>query len=126
MLNGRYIVGEDGFEYSSYSNGTVLYFKDDKLHREDGPAIEYANGSKCWFINDKRHREDGPAIELANGNKHWYTNDKLHREDGPAIEYADGDKHWYTNGGEYTFEEFWEKFHPYKFEEKSNRLIEID
>ena len=48
----------------------------------------YPNGDKSWCLNDKLHREDGPAMRVANGDKFWYLNDKLHREDGPAIEYA--------------------------------------
>jgi hypothetical protein len=31
--------------------GTCRYYKDDLLHREDGPAIEYADGSKWWCLN---------------------------------------------------------------------------
>ena len=27
----------------------------------------YPNGSKFWCLNDKLHREDGPAMEWANG-----------------------------------------------------------
>ena len=34
------------------------------------------NGTKAWYLNDKLHREDGPAIEYSNGNKFWYLNDK--------------------------------------------------
>ncbi len=34
----------------------------------------YDNGSKEWFLNDKLHREDGPAIEYASGTKYWYLN----------------------------------------------------
>ena len=60
----------------------------DKLHREDGPAVEYANGTKQWWFNGKRHREDGPAVEYTDGTKQWWFNGKLHREDGPAVEYA--------------------------------------
>ena len=60
--------------------------------------IEYANGDKAWYKNDELHREDGPAVECSDGSKVWYKNDKLHREDGPAIEWADGDKYWYKNG----------------------------
>ena len=65
--------------------------------------IEYtvkvrADGTKEWYLNDKLHREDGPAIEFANGDKSWYLNGKLHREDGPAVEYASGSKSWYLNG----------------------------
>ncbi len=32
------------------------------------------DGNKYWYLNDKLHREDGPAIEYANGNKSWYIN----------------------------------------------------
>ena len=62
----------------------------------------YADGSKAWYINDKLHREDGPAVDCANGTKYWYLNGKRHREDGPAFEYANGDKEWYLNDKPYT------------------------
>ena len=88
--------------------GTKRWYLNDKLHREDGPAIEYANGSKCWYLNGKRHRTDGPAVECANGNKYWYLNDKLHRTDGPAVEDANGNKRWFLNDKEYTEAE-WSK-----------------
>jgi hypothetical protein len=32
-------------------------------------------GAKRWYLNDKLHREDGPAMECANGDKYWYIND---------------------------------------------------
>jgi hypothetical protein len=43
--------------------------------------IEYTikvntDGTKYWYLNDKLHREDGPAIEWDNGNKYWYLNGK--------------------------------------------------
>ena len=56
-------------------NKNVKYFKDDKLHREDGPALELVSGTKYWYINGKRHRIDGPAIEWVDGHKSWYIND---------------------------------------------------
>jgi hypothetical protein len=84
------------------TNGTKSWYLDNKLHREDGPAIEYSNGSKFWYLNGKRHREDGPAIEWSNGAKEWYLDGKLHREDGPAIEYSNGDKYWFLNDKELT------------------------
>ena len=38
--------------------------------------VKLATGSKYWYINDKLHREDGPAIEYADGGaKHWFLND---------------------------------------------------
>ena len=86
-------------------DGTKCWFLNDKLHREDGPAVEYPNGRKCWYLNDKRHREDGPAVEWPNGEKDWYLNDKLHREDGPAIEWPDGTKEWYLNGKSVSWKE---------------------
>ena len=48
-----------------------------KLHRKDnGPAIEHTNGKKEWYKEGKLHREDGPAIEDPNlppgQAKKWY------------------------------------------------------
>ena len=57
-----------------------------------------SNGDKRWFLNDKLHREDGPAVEHADGDKLWFLNGKIHREDGPAVECTDGTKYWYLNG----------------------------
>jgi hypothetical protein len=40
----------------------------------------YHDGSKEWYLNDKPHqklhREDGPAVELANGYKSWWLNNQ--------------------------------------------------
>jgi hypothetical protein len=75
--------------------GNKRWYKNRRLHREDGPAIEWADGSKSWFINGERHRIDGPAIEWADGSKLWFINGQLHRVDGPAMEWANGSKLWY-------------------------------
>ena len=66
-------------------------------------------GTKKWHLNDKLHREDGPAVEYADGNKFWYLNGKRHREDGPAIERHNGTKEWYLNGKELSKEEWFEQ-----------------
>ena len=63
-------------------------------------------GTKRWYLNEKLHREDGPAIENPNGTKFWYRNGEYHRIDGPAFEFASGYKEWYINGVEYTKEEY--------------------
>ena len=81
-----------------FANGDKRWYRDGKLHREDGPAVEFADGDKEWYRDGKRHREDGPAVESANGDKLWYRDDKLHREDGPAVESANGYKAWYREG----------------------------
>jgi len=87
--------------------GDKFYYgnkKLNKLHREDGPAVEYANGDKYWYVNGIIHRENGPAA-YANGDKYWYVGGQLHRENGPAAELGNGRKYWYLNGIEYTEQE---------------------
>ena len=68
--------------------------------------LERINGTKSWFLNDKLHREDGPAVEHSDGNKEWWLDGKRHREDGPAIEHANGYKAWWLDGKQLTEEEF--------------------
>ena len=43
------------------------------------PVIDI-NGNKKWYKGNKLHRTDGPAIEYADGDKLWYKNGKLHIE----------------------------------------------
>jgi len=82
----------------TYADGTKEWFLNDRLHREDGPAVIRTDGSRYWYLNDKQHREDGPAIVRADGSQLWYLNGRLHREDGPAYIGADGSQRWYLNG----------------------------
>ncbi len=56
--------------------------------------VEAENGAIVWLKNGKKHRENGPAAEWANGNKYWYIEGKRHRIDGPAVEHPDGYKEW--------------------------------
>ncbi len=35
-------------------------------HRELGPAVEYKDGGKEWWRNNQLHREDGPAVITKN------------------------------------------------------------
>jgi len=64
--------------------------------------IESENGNKYWYKNDKLHRIDGPAVEYLGGTKEWWIEDKLHRVDGPAIEYSSGHKEWWINKSVYN------------------------
>jgi hypothetical protein len=50
--------------------GTIIYYLNDNLHREDGPALEYDNGDKQYWVNGKLHRLDGPAIEYSSPTMH--------------------------------------------------------
>lgn len=97
-----------------WDDGSKSWFLNDKLHREDGPAIERVDGTKLWLIEGHFHREDGPACEYPDGTKFWYRRNKLHREDGPASEWNDGNKFWFLNGAEYTEAEFNAKMNPVK------------
>jgi hypothetical protein len=67
---------------------------------------EYSNGSRHWKVDDKLHREDGPAVEWADGTTEWAINGKLRRLDGPAVEWADGRKEWYLDGYSLPFDEW--------------------
>ncbi len=84
----------------------------------------YNNGAKCWFLNDKLHREDGPAVEYADGNKSWYIKGLLHREDGPACEDVNGNKSWFIHDEELTEEQFNNRNNSNK--SCNNKIIEID
>ena len=94
---------------------TTTYYKNGKLHREDGPAIEWKNGNKDWLLNDRLHRTDEPAIELVETElgtvKKWSINGKYHREDGPAVECGNGYKEWWIDGEKITEDELsqWQK-----------------
>ena len=64
------------------------------------------NGSTFWYLNDKLHRENGPAIEQSVGIKQYWLNGQLHRLDGPAVEYLDGSVEYWINDEQLTEEEF--------------------
>ena len=69
------------------------WVKDDRLHRDDGPAqIERSEKTVCetWWKEGKRHRDGGPAQierDLATGtvfHEIWFRDGQMHRDDGPA------------------------------------------
>ena len=78
----------------TFNNGSVMYYFDDKFHRDgDKPAIIYfhSNGKiHQYYKNGKHHRENGPAIIRYNlQNKiisiEYYLDDKRHKIDGPSV-----------------------------------------
>ena len=74
-------------EKIAYSNGTIEYRLNSKLHREDGPAVIWPDGFVEWYLNGKRHREDGPSIMYPNDLKAWYVNDKYYNTEEDYIVY---------------------------------------
>ena len=85
-------------------NGVVVdetgtsYYKNDTLHRLDGPAVIRKNGDQYWMKGGYLHREDGPAIICEDGYQCWYFEGKKHRLGGPAVQKADGTQEWWVNG----------------------------
>jgi len=106
------------YEIVTNEYGTIRYYLNGELHREDGPAVEYTNGDKFWIINGKKHREDGPAIEFASGNKYWFINgEELTEQEFNKLypqhnNLDDMKQQWFENGvksdlaKEYWFNEF--------------------
>ena len=84
-----------------WEEGCLEWWINGLRHREDGPAIVYSDGGEEWFHTGKRHRLDGPAYIHTNGKKEWWQNGKPHRANGPAVEW-DGNKRWFLHGVEYT------------------------
>jgi len=76
----------------------IVWYKNGKKHRPDGPAIICHDGTKEWWAKGKRHRVNGPALICHDGTKEWFTNDTLHRKNAPAIIWHNGTKEWYVNG----------------------------
>ena len=81
------------------------------MDRQDGPAWIWRNADgvateEFYYRNGKVHREEGPAHVVRNPDgstfEAYYRNGGLHREDGPAIvrRKADGSaaQEYYRNG----------------------------
>lgn len=88
--NGQYIK----------ENGDEEWYKDGKLHRENGPAVIVNN--RNWYLNDKI------TLKCEGQIKYWYQHGKLHRNNGPAIIYPNGQEEYYIEGKKYTKKEFLE------------------
>lgn len=89
--------------------GDKCWYKNNLLHREDGPANIGEDGYESWYFEGKRHREDGPAQIFSNGTKIWYKKNNYHREDGPAVIYPNGEKEWWIDDESLTKEAWWER-----------------
>lgn len=71
----RLSAGDDCFYACDVKS---VFFKNKKLHRLDGPAIEYSDGSYVWCKDGRLHREDGPAYHYNSKsgdelNEWWYN-----------------------------------------------------
>lgn len=82
-----------------YQNGTMEWYRNGKIHRENDPAIviKDKDGNEVewfWVQDGKEHRIDGPSHiydnRLYNNENRIYTEDwckynKRHRDDNPAV-----------------------------------------
>lgn len=60
-------------------------------------------GKKSWYINNKLHREDGPAVERTDGIHDWYLDGK---NVGMCIDNSDGTRTYYLGRQTVTEKEF--------------------
>ena len=89
--------------------GDNCWYKNNLLHREDGPANIGEDGSESWYFEGFRHREGGPAFTTPSGYKSWWFMGKRHRFDGPAIIAPNGSKKWFLHDESLSKEQWWEK-----------------
>jgi len=47
-----------------FTNGNQYWYKNGKLHREDGPAEIYPVGTQYWWLNDLHYSRDDYYREL--------------------------------------------------------------
>jgi hypothetical protein len=45
---------DNGGEWWQYDTGSVFWYLNNKLHREDGPAKESFDGTKEWWLNGEK------------------------------------------------------------------------
>ncbi len=63
MKINKTIKQGNNVEIVEYSDGSKEWYKDGKLHREDGPACEYTNGIKEYWINGEIQKVEWPEIK---------------------------------------------------------------
>ena len=69
-------------------------------------CMKWDDGSFLYRLNDRLHREDGPALYFKSGYTKWYIHGLLHRTDGPALVCESGLVSWYLYGKSMTFSEW--------------------
>jgi hypothetical protein len=86
------------------------------------------NGTQRWYKNDKLHNENGPAVSYSNPNGYeaWYKDGILHRTDGAAINYDTGEQSFYINGIQYTEKVYWERIEALGLKNLSKENKEVE
>jgi hypothetical protein len=86
--------------YNFYKNGLYSEKVLESHKNENGDLIEVRLGQygRSYYKNGKLHREDGPAVEDFDGRKVWCKDGKDHRIDGAAMEFPGGRREYYYEG----------------------------
>jgi len=50
--------------YVKYTNGTQMWYKNGKRHREDGPALIWYDGTQMWWLNSRLYSKEAYYQEL--------------------------------------------------------------
>ena len=69
--------------------------QNNRLHREDGPAVIRKNGTIEYYIHGQRHRLNGPAVILVGIREEYWVNGDRHRLNGPAVIWNNGPIEWW-------------------------------
>lgn len=90
----------EGYDKCVTSHITIVQFVSiDTLYQTMPDHIIRDDGSQEWYRNGKLHRENGPAVICHNHKVFkWYQDGYLHRIDGPAIQWNDRDEEWWRDG----------------------------
>lgn len=64
----------------------------------NGYGVTITSRKIIWTKNGKIHRSDGPAVESIDGGCKWYRNGLPHRRDGPAEITSTGKMLYYIDG----------------------------
>lgn len=74
---------------------------------------KYEDGTQIWYKGIKKHREREPAVIHSTGTKMWFKDNELHNENGPALIYPDGAKEYYLHNCSMN-EEWYKKYQKLK------------
>jgi hypothetical protein len=86
------MMNEKQIKMEIHPDGTKIFHRDSRLHREDGPAVICPDGWSTWWIDG--HRHDGYGL----GYREYFREGYLHRLDGPAVERNNGEREYWING----------------------------
>ncbi len=95
-------------------HGCIIWKKDGRFHRNDGPAIVSTLGDLyvhdtcvaryAWQRHGLLHRTDGPSDETLESCPSWNQHGEFHRLDGPADMCHDGIFEWYQAGDQHRLD----------------------